>query len=93
MDGAIISLLLVDMVVGLREYGTYDNGASVYKDKKGFYIVDWNGKNEYKKYLKHWKPMKPRSEQLCLVGKRWTLCKKNKKKNKKNTRKTRKLFM
>jgi len=46
-----------------REYGTWKDGSSVYKDKIGYYIYDIKygiGKDdngeEYKKYLKNWKP-------------------------------------
>ena len=46
-----------------REYGTWKDGSSVYKDKNGYYIYsiryddDENSKGEeYKKYLKNWKP-------------------------------------
>jgi len=46
-----------------REYGTWKDGSSVYKDKNGFYIYSIrydeheNSKGEeYKKYLKNWKP-------------------------------------
>jgi len=43
---------------GKIEYGTWRNGASIYKDKKGYFIVDWDPKSnkEYKKYLEKWKP-------------------------------------
>lgn len=76
------------MLVGKKEYGTWKDGSSVYKDSKGYYIVAV-GLNTpmYKKYLKNWKPKKD-EEQLCLVNKRWTSCKKKAKKNK--TRKSRK---
>ena len=46
-----------------REYGTWKDGSSVYKDKNGYFIYsiryddDENSKGEeYKKYLKNWKP-------------------------------------
>jgi len=46
-----------------REYGTWKDGSSVYKDKNGYYIYsirydnDENSKGEeYKEYLKNWKP-------------------------------------
>ena len=46
------------MLIGNIEYGTWKDGSSVYKDKVGFYIVDINEKDEnYKKYLKNWKPV------------------------------------
>lgn len=39
-------------------YGTYKDGGDIYKDKKGYYVVQWNPKTEkeYKKYLKSFKP-------------------------------------
>ena len=40
------------------EYGTYKDGFLVFKDKKGYYIVQSNGSKEYKKYLKKWKKPK-----------------------------------
>ena len=78
-------------LVGTKEFGTWKDGSSIYKDSKGYYIVAVNlnpKANEepmYKKYLKGWKPAK-NAEKLCFVKKRWTTCKK-KKKNK--TRKSR----
>ena len=66
------------MLVGKREYGTWKDGSSVYKDKAGYYVVAVNLKSvtepEYKKYLKGWKPAKDES-QLCFIKKRWTMCK------------------
>jgi len=45
------------MKVGTIDYGSWKDGSSVFKDKKGYYIIDINDKgNEYKKYLKNWKP-------------------------------------
>jgi len=62
------------MLVGKKEYGTWKDGSSVYKDSKGYYIVA-AGLNTpmYKKYLKSWKPKKG-DEQLCFTKKRWTVC-------------------
>lgn len=39
-------------------YGTWKNGASIFKDRKGYFIVDWDEKTkkEFKKYLPKWKP-------------------------------------
>ena len=40
-------------------YGTWKNGSDIYKDQKGYYIVQWNPKTsmEYKKYMRtSWKP-------------------------------------
>jgi hypothetical protein len=45
------------MKVGNIEYGTWKDGSSIFKDTKGYYIIDINNKGEeYKKYLKNWKP-------------------------------------
>jgi hypothetical protein len=45
------------MKVGNIEYGTWKNGSSIFKDSNGYYIIDINSKGEeYKKYLKNWKP-------------------------------------
>lgn len=44
------------MLVGKREYGTWSDGSSIYKDSKGYYIV--TVKTPYKKYLKKWNPDK-----------------------------------
>jgi hypothetical protein len=62
------------MLVGDHEYGTWKNGASIYKDTKGYYIVYVNNKGEYKKYLKRWRPTAADS-QLCFTKKRWVTCK------------------
>ena len=76
-------------LVGDREYGTWKTGASIYKDSKGYYIVEWSPKEEkeYKKYLKGWKPdTDDETSNLCRVKKRWTLCKKKKNKSKSKTK-------
>ena len=45
------------MKVGNIEYGTWKNGSSIFKNSNGYYIIDINSKGEeYKKYLKNWKP-------------------------------------
>ena len=62
------------MLAGKREYGTWKNGASIYKDNNGYYIIDVNNKGEYKKYLKRWRP-KAGDPQLCFTKKRWSECK------------------
>jgi len=64
------------MIVGTKEYGTYKDGSSVYKDSRGFYIVQYNPKTsqDYKKYLKGWKHSAPT---LCLTKRRWKPCKKD----------------
>ena len=75
------------MLVGKKEYGTWKNGSSVYKDTKGYYVVAV-GLNTpmYKKYLKGWKP-EANVPELCFVKRKWTVCKKKKSKARK-TRKT-----
>jgi hypothetical protein len=63
-------------IVGTKDYGTYKDGSSsVYKDSRGFYIVEYNLKTaqEYKKYIKGWKQTTP---MLCLTKRRWRPCKK-----------------
>lgn len=37
-----------------KVHGSYKNGEDIYKDKRGFYIIQWNAKDhkEVKKYLK-----------------------------------------
>lgn len=39
----------------LEDFGTYKDGSSVYKDKHGYYIYQWDivKEVEYKKYLKN----------------------------------------
>lgn len=40
-------------------YGTWKDGSDVYKDKDGYYIIQWDPKKDalYNKYLaKSWKP-------------------------------------
>jgi hypothetical protein len=68
------------MLVGKKEYGTWKNGSSVYKDTKGYYVVAV-GLNTpmYKKYLKGWKP-EANDPELCFVKRKWTVCKKKKSK-------------
>ncbi len=80
------------MLVGKKEFGTWKDGSSIYKDSKGYYIVAFDpsaapSKQMYKKYLKGWKPAKDAAK-LCLVKKRWTLCKKKARKTRKQTRRT-----
>lgn len=37
-----------------KVYGSYKNGEDIYKDKKGYYIIQWNVKEKkaFKKHLK-----------------------------------------
>ena len=39
--------------------GSWKDGSDIYKDKNGYYIIQYNPKtnNDYKKYLKTWKPI------------------------------------
>ena len=72
------------------DYGTWKDGSSIFKDTKGFYIIHVTNKGkgeEYKKYLKNWKPL-PDTKLLYLdkTKKKWTFTKP--KKN--NTNKTKK---
>ena len=80
----------------LEDYGTYKNGSSVYKDKQGYYIYQWDTVKEveYKKYLNNWKP---RNSDTRLIldkkTKKWKIVKSKmpkKTKKTKNSRKSRK---
>ena len=44
---------------GKEDFGTYKDGSSVFKDKNGYYIDQWDNDKQviYKKYLKSWKPV------------------------------------
>jgi len=66
-------------LIGKQDFGSWKNGSSVFKDKKGFYVVQWNPKKneEYKKYLTKWKP-KMLQKQLTLKNKKWTITKSKK---------------
>ena len=63
------------MKLGNIDYGSWKDGSSVFKDSKGYYIIQFNinkGK-EYKKYLKNWKP--PRDSDVLYLDKtkkKWT---------------------
>jgi hypothetical protein len=78
------------LVNGMEDYGSAPGGESIYKDSKGYYIVQWDPKTskEYRKYLpKSWKP-DPNRARIVLKckskgkGCKWTIIKsKNKSKN------------
>ena len=70
--------------VGKEDFGTWKDGSSIFKDKKGFYIVQWNPKKniEYKKYLNNWKP-KPQKDRLVLIKNKWRIIKSKKRTRKK----------
>jgi hypothetical protein len=71
------------------EYGTWKDGSSVYKDKIGYYIVDINEKGEnYKKYLKNWKPVGNNLLYLDKTKGKWSTTKPNANKSKKISKKT-----
>jgi hypothetical protein len=77
------------MLTGNIEYGTWKDGSSVYKDKKGYYIVDINEKDEnYKNYLKNWKPVGDNLLYLDKTKGKWTIKKPIANKSKKNTKNT-----
>lgn len=77
------------MLTGNIEYGTWKDGSSVYKDKVGFYIVDINEKDEnYKKYLKNWKPVGDNLLYLDKTKGIWTIKKPSANKTNKNSKKT-----
>ena len=65
-------------------YDSWKDGSDIYKDKKGYYIIQWNPKIEktYKKYLpKSWKPNASNTKSKSKS-------KKSKKKTNKTKRKT-----
>lgn len=71
-----------------KEYGTYKDGSSVYKDKQGYYTYQWDNVRgvSYKKYLKNWHHRDP---QLILdkKTKKWKIVKSKKSKKTKKSRK------
>jgi hypothetical protein len=71
--------------IGFIDYGTWKDGSSIFKNNKGYYIVNINSKGEeYKKYLKNWKP--PRDSDVLYLDKtkkKWTSKKQKTKKNNK----------
>ena len=74
-----------------KEYGTYKDGSSVYKDKQGYYTYQWDNVKgvSYKKYLKNWHHRDP---QLILdkKTKKWKIVKSKKSKKTKKLKKTKK---
>lgn len=72
----------------LIDYGTWKDGSSIFKNNKGYYIIAINNKSEeYKKYLKKWKPTRD-YEPLYLdkSKKKWTTQNPTTKKLKNKTR-------
>ena len=43
-------------MLSIKAYGTYIDGSTIFKDKDGFYIFQWdnNKKYKFKKYLENW---------------------------------------
>lgn len=77
----------------LEDFGHYKDGSSVYKDKHGYYIYQWDTVKqvEYKKYLKNWKP--PKSDTRLILDKKtkkWKIVKSKISKKSKKTKKSRK---
>lgn len=85
---------------GMEDYGTWSDGSSIFKDKKGYYIIQWDPKAqaEYKKYIpKSWKPSPSRTRLILRCkgqGKtkkcKWTRVETALTKTKSKTRKNRK---
>jgi hypothetical protein len=68
-------------------YGSWKDGSDIYRDSKGYYIIQWDPtKGEFKKYLAN--SCKPivNTELLCRTSKKVKLC--NTHKNKKSKKKT-----
>ena len=78
-------------LLGNIDYGTWKDGSSIFKDTKGYYIIQAQNKGKgeaYKKYLKIWKP--PHDTKLLYLDKtkkKWTFTKptKTKKNNDRTT--------
>ena len=83
-------------LVGNIDYGSWKDGSSIFKDVKGYYIVQFDivKRKEYKKYLKNWRPPRDNeSSSLRLYtnkkSKKWITRNKRGKRNK--TKKTNKI--
>ncbi len=77
------------MKPGSKVYGSWKDGSDIYKDSKGFYIIQWDPiKGEFKKYLpKSWKPAS-NADLICRTNKKMKSCNTlKKKKTKKRTTK------
>ena len=66
-------------LLGNIDYGSWKDGSSIFKDTKGYYIIQAKNKGKgeaYKKYLKNWKP--PHDTKLLYLDKtkkKWTFTK------------------
>jgi hypothetical protein len=71
MPAGIFSLNKQIIIMPPKVYGSYKNGEDIYKDKKGFYIIQWNvkEKKEVKKHLKSLAATVKRGEKAL---KNWT---------------------
>ena len=70
---------------GEKSYGTWKTGAEIYKDRKGYFVLDWDVKKEeeYRKYLKSYKPDPPGPHMIYNAKTRkWKPYKKEKPKRK-----------
>ena len=64
-------------------YGSWKDGSDIYKDQKGYYIVQWNPKTsmEYKKYIPtSWNPTKANKPRINKKRKTKTKTKTRKRK-------------
>ena len=66
-------------LLGNIDYGSWKDGSSIFKDTKGYYIIQAKNKGKgeaYKKYLKNWKP--PHDTKLLYLDKtkkKWSFTK------------------
>lgn len=69
-------------------YGSWKDGSDIYKDTKGYWILQYSPKldDTVKKYLKGWRP-RPDDAPLCRVKGKWKACKASKRSRKSATRK------
>jgi len=76
---------MVVKVNGKIIYGSWNDGSDIYKDTKGYYIIQWDPvkETEYKKYLpKSWKPSPEEGESMKKTKKMKTTKKVKRSKNK-----------
>ena len=78
---------------GKEDFGTYKDGSSVFKDKNGYYIDEWDNDKQviYKKYLKSWKPVISDTRLILdKKTKKWKIVKSKKTKTMKKSSKKKK---
>ena len=64
------------MKPGKIVYGSWKDGSDIYKDSKGYYVIQWNPKtgNDFKKHLpKRWKPA-ANTRRICRSAKKVVFC-------------------